>query len=137
METSAVPWLALKGVAVWLLILGLAFSNAALRELVLIPRLGKTQGLAASGVILCLLVVATAYVCLPWLGARGTIELMSVGALWLVLTAGFDLAMGWAQGKPARQLFDAYLFKDGNLWPLVLMITVAAPYLAARARGWI
>lgn len=87
-------WLALKGVAVWLLILGLAFSNAALRELVLIPRLGKAPGLALSGAILCLLIVAIAYACLPWLSAHRTTELLVIGVVWLVLTAGFDLVMG-------------------------------------------
>lgn len=130
-------WLALRALAVWMLILGLAFSNAALRELVLIPRLGKVQGLTLSGVILALLVLLVAYASVPWLGARRAPEWIAIGLGWFVLTLVFDLMLGWFQHKPARLLFEAYLFKQGNLWPVVLLVTAIAPYLAARLRGWV
>lgn len=130
-------WLALRALAVWMLILGLAFSNAALRELVLIPRLGKVQGLTLSGVILALLVLLVAYASVPWLGARRASEWIAIGLGWFVLTLVFDLMLGWFQHKPARLLFEAYLFKQGNLWPVVLLVTAIAPYLAARLRGWV
>lgn len=130
-------WLALKGFALWLVILGLAFANAALRELVLIPQWGKPQGLMLSGVVLATLVLVVAWACLPWLGTRRIAELLAIGFGWLVLTIVFDFAMGWLQGKPTQQLFEAYLFKDGNLWPLVLLVTLSAPCLAAKLRGWI
>lgn len=67
---GGVVWLALKGFAVWLVILGLVFANAALRELVLIPQWGKSQGLMLSGVVLAALALVVAWVCLPWLGTR-------------------------------------------------------------------
>jgi hypothetical protein len=57
---------------VWCVILVLAFVNAGLREIMLIPRFGNVRSLAASGVILSLLVLAVAYVSLPWMGAIGT-----------------------------------------------------------------
>lgn len=129
-------WLAMKAAGVWVLILGLAFANASLRELVLIPGLGKVRGLTASGVILSLLVLLVAYASLPWLGTRRTVDLIAVGLGWLVLTIGFDLVLGSIQGKPVRELLEAYLLKDGNLWPLVLAVTAGAPYLAAKLRGW-
>ena len=129
-------WLALKAAGIWVLILGLAFSNASLRELVLIPRLGKARGLTASGVILSLLVLLVAYASVPWLDARRTVDLIAVGLGWLILTIGFDLVLGSIRGKPVRELLEGYLFKDGNLWPLVLVVTAGAPYLAAKLRGW-
>lgn len=128
-------WLALRAAAIWGLILGLAFSNAALRELVLVPRLGKVHGLTLSGVILALLVLAVAYGSAPWLGARRASEWIAIGLGWLVLTLAFDLMLGWLQHKPTRLLFEAYLFKQGNLWPVVLLITAIAPYLSAKLRG--
>lgn len=134
---SEVAWLAVKGFAVWLVILGLAFANAALRELVLIPQLGKTWGLVLSGLFLAALVLVVAWASLPWLDTRRAAGLLAVGLGWLVLTIVFDIAMGRLQGKPTQQLLDAYLFKDGNLWPLVLLVTFIAPCLAAKSRGWI
>jgi hypothetical protein len=129
--------LALKALVVWVIILCVAFSNAALRELVLIPRLGKVRGLTISGVILCLLIPLIAYGCLPWLGVKGKTELLAIGLGWLALTLAFDLSLGWIQGKPVYELLKSYLFKGGNLWPLVLLVTAAAPYLAARLHGWV
>lgn len=130
-------WLAVKAITVWLVILGLAFSNAALRELVLIPRLGKVQGLTLSGVILALLVFLVAYGSVPWLGAKRASEWIAIGLGWFALTLAFDLVLGLLQHKPVQSLFEAYLFKQGNLWSVVLLITAIAPYLAARLRGWV
>lgn len=130
-------WLAVKAIIVWLIILGLAFANAALREAVLVPWIGKVRGLTLSGVILSVLVLGVAYATLPWIGASRVIELLAVGMGWLVFTFSFDLLMGAIQGEPIRQQFDAYLFKRGNLWPVVLLVTASAPWLAAKLMGWI
>ena len=130
-------WLAVKAIVVWLLILALAFANAALREAVLVPWIGKVRGLTLSGVILSALVLGVAYATLPWIGASRVIELLAVGMGWLVFTFSFDLVMGAIQGEPIRQQFHPFLFKRGNLWPVVLLVTASAPWLAAKLRGWI
>lgn len=132
-----IAWLLVKGVAVWCVILALAFANAGLREVILIPRFGNVRSLTASGVILSLLVLLVAYVSLPWMGAIRTRELLTIGLSWFALTLVFDLLLGRAQGERLRQQLDAYLFKRGNLWPVVLLVTASAPYLAAKLRGWI
>jgi hypothetical protein len=130
-------WLAVKAIITWLVILGLAFANAALREAVLVPWIGKVRGLTLSGVILSALVLAVAYLALPWIGATNVIELLAIGMGWLVFTLSFDLLLGAIQGERIRQQLDAYLFKRGNLWPAVLLVTASAPWLAAKLRGWI
>lgn len=130
-------WLAVKAIVVWLLILALAFANAALREAVLVPWIGKVRGLTLSGLILSALVLGVAYLTLPWIGAMRVIELFAVGIGWLVFTLLFDLLMGAIQGERIRQQFDAYLFKRGNLWPVVLLVTAGAPWVAAKLRGWV
>jgi len=130
-------WLAVKAIVVWLLILALAFANAALREAVLVPWIGKVRGLTLSGLILSALVLGVAYLTLSWIGAMRVIELFAVGIGWLVFTLLFDLLMGAIQGERIRQQFDAYLFKRGNLWPVVLLVTAGAPWVAAKLRGWV
>lgn len=128
--------LAIKALAVWCVILALAFANAGLREVVLAPRLGKVRSLTASGVVLSMLVLAVAYVSLPWMGAVRTRELLAVGLGWFALSLAFDLLLGLAQGERLREQLGAYLFRRGSLWPVVLLVTAGAPYLAARLRGW-
>ncbi|MFV8816304.1 hypothetical protein [Haliea sp. E17] len=117
------------------MILPLAVANGALRELVLVPAFGETRALAASGICLCVLVVAVAYVFLPWMGLRRGSRLLAAGILWLILTLLFDLVFGLARGMPLSATLDAYRPGNGNLWPLVLVFITFAPYLAARMRG--
>lgn len=125
-----------KSLIAWLLILGLAFANAGLRELVLAPNFGHAVALPLSGLLLCLLVLVVAWSALPWLGGRHWPELVAIGLGWLLLTVAFEWGLGWMQGRPVDQMLGAYQFKDGDLWPLVLAVTAAAPWLAARLRGW-
>ncbi len=63
--------------------------------------------------------------------------LLGVGLGWLVLTLIFEFGFGLLRGKSLPELLQAYTFTDGNLWPVVLVVTVFAPWLAARLRGWL
>lgn len=128
---------ALKAVTVWAGIAVLAVADGALREAVLMPRLGRSTALVLSGLLLAALILAVAWLALPWLQIRGTWPLALVGLLWLVLTLGFELGFGRWQGKSWSVLLEAYRFRGGNLWPIVLAVTALAPYLAATLRGWV
>lgn len=129
--------MALKALSIWAVILVLAVLNGALREAVLIPKLGAVSGLAMSGVCLSAFILIVACLALPWFGARRPVELAGIGLGWLALTLVFEFAFGLWQGKSWQVMLEAYTFKGGNLWPLVLVVTALAPYLAAKFRGWV
>lgn len=127
-----------KALVVWLGILILAVANGVLREAVLLPVLGKPEALILSGILLSVLILAVAYLALPWFGRMPAARYFAIGLGWLCLTLVFEFTFGrLAQGKPWPELLEAYAFRDGNLWPVVLLITAAAPYIAARIRGWV
>ena len=129
--------MAFKALAVWLGILLLAIANGVLREAVLIPALGKPAGLVLSGVLLSGLIVWAAYLALPWMGRAPSANYLAIGIGWLCLTLVFEFTFRRiVQGKPWPELLDAYRFRDGNLWPIVLLVTAAAPLVAAKFRGW-
>lgn len=125
---------ALKAFGLWLAILVLAVANGALREAVLIPRLGNAPGLIVSGVFLAGLALLVAYLGLPWLGAHGR-QLILVGLEWLVGTLAFEFSFGLLRGKPLGEVLAAYTFKGGNIWPLVLLAIALAPWFAGKFRG--
>ena len=125
-----------KAFAIWLALLASAVANGALREAVLIPWLGKTPGLVLSGALLSALILGITFIALPWIGAHRLSQLIGIGLGWLVLTLAFELSFGRFQGKSWESIFEAYSFKDGNIWPVVLLVTAVAPYVAARFRGW-
>ena len=82
-----------------------------------------------------MMIVAAAYLALPWIGARQAREINVIGVGWLLLTLAFEISFGIVRGQSVAQLLEAYTFSGGNIWPLVLLVTAAAPYIAARLRG--
>ena len=122
----------LRAALVWVLILVLAIVNGGFRESVLVPRFGIHAGQLISGLLLigCILVVS--YLLVPRLGARSRGQLLGIGVLWLALTLVFEFGFGLVQGESWSELFAAYTFRDGNIWPVVLAITLVAPVLAGR-----
>lgn len=126
----------LKAAGIWLLILVLAMLNGGLREAALLPALGKPAALLLSGILLSLCIVVVALIFVPRLGRLRTGEALRLGLFWLALTLAFEFGFGrWIQGRPWRELLEAYTFRDGNIWPLVLVVTFFAPLLAVRLRG--
>ncbi|MDK8462531.1 hypothetical protein [Marinobacter sp. SS13-12] len=127
---------ALKALVIWASILVLAVANGALRESVLIPGVGTPAALVVSGLLLSTLIIGVAYLSLPWLQISRPVQLWAVGLGWLALTLVFEFSLGLWQGKSWPELLEAYTFKNGNIWPVVLAATALAPYIAARLRGW-
>lgn len=128
--------LLLKAVIAWLLILSLAIANGALRETVLIPSLGKSAGLVLSGVLLCLLVLLVAYGFVRFLRVVSVSQGLIIGFFWVLLTLAFEFGFGrYVQHKPWSELWDAYTFSEGNIWPVVLLAILVTPSLTVWLQG--
>ena len=128
--------LLLKSLVAWGLILCLAVANGALREAILIPSLGRSSGLVLSGVLLCLCVAAVACAFVRIKPDTTVTQSILVGALWLCLTLVFEFSFGrYFQHKSWSELLAAYTFKDGNLWLIVLLVTLIAPYVATLVQA--
>jgi hypothetical protein len=126
----------LKAFALWIAILILAILNGTLREKALIPAMGSFNAYLASGAILSGCIVAVACFAAPWCGQLSSAQWLAVGVFWLLLTLAFEFGFGHlVQHKSSTDLLEAYTFKGGNLWPLVLLATLISPWLAARLRG--
>ncbi len=128
--------LIIKALAVWLLILLLAVTNGVLRESILLPALGLPSGMLVSGLVLCVLILTVSYLALPWLAVRKHKQQWALGLFWLFLTLGFEFSFAALQGQSLVEVLAAYTFTDGNLWPVVLVVTALAPRLMAKLRGW-
>ncbi|MGY6275636.1 hypothetical protein [Methylomonas sp. MgM2] len=133
---TTIVWL--KAGVLWAAILVLAILNGLLRERVLIPSLGSFAGFVASGAILSMCIFFTAFAAAPWYGPLVSRQWLWVGLFWLLLTLMFEFGFGrFAQHKSWVELLEAYCFRGGNIWPLVLVVTALAPWLAAKVRGLI
>lgn len=125
-----------KAVILWLMLVLLAIGNGLVREQLLAPALGPAAALPLSGVSLAALILLAAYVFVPWFGRRRTLAWLAIGAGWLALTLVFEFGFGhYVLGRTwgeIRQVFDV---AAGNLFVLALLVTLLAPWLAARWRG--
>ena len=125
-----------KSLVAWLVILALAVANGALREIILIPVLGKTTGLVLSGALLSLLVALVSFAFVRLSHGITILQGLCVGASWLCLTPIFEFSFGrYIQHKSWSELLDAYTFKDGNIWPVVLLVTLLAPSAAVLVQA--
>ncbi len=126
-----------KALAVWLVILGLAIANGALRESVLSLLLGKAAGLFVSGVLLSAVSLAVACLALPWFGQLPARSYIAIGLIWVGLTLIFEFTFGhFIQRKSWQEILQAYRFSGGNIWPLVLVVVGTSPVVAALLKGW-
>ena len=60
---------------------------------------------------------------------------LAVGLLWLCLTLVFEFGFGAIQGRSLADMLEPYMFKGGNIWPVVLAVTLFAPMVAGRLRS--
>ena len=125
-----------KALALWFAILALAMANGIAREKALVPAFGPFAALIASGIVLSSCIFLVAAFAAPWIGRMAAAQWLGVGALWLVMTLAFEFGFGrLVQHKGWAELLAAYTFKGGNLWPLVLVVVLISPWLAAKLRG--
>jgi hypothetical protein len=124
-----------RGLAVWLGILLLANLNGAVREMWLIPAMGKIPGRALSTVVLSVLVFLIAWLTVGWIRPVSTGDAMLIGLVWLLLTLGFEFLVGhYVFHKPWAELTEDYNVARGRIWPLVLVAVLFAPLWTARIK---
>ena len=125
-----------KALALWFIILAIAMINGALREKTLIPLMDAFAGLIASGLILSGCIFLVAFFAANWYGRLRSSQYWVIGMFWLCLTLVFEFGFGrFVQHKDWPDLLSAYTFSGGNIWPIVLVVTLVSPWVAARLRG--
>ena len=125
-----------KALTLWAVLSLVAIINGVFREKALIPFMGTFAGLITSGILLSGCIFLVAYYTTPWYGRPGSSQYWIIGLLWLLLTLIFEFGFGhFVAHKDWPDLLQAYTFKGGNLWPIVLVVTLISPWLAARIQG--
>ena len=125
----------LRAVACWFLLMVLAILNGAAREYFLVPRLGAAAAHVASTILLCGLIMAAAWFVVPWMAPPTARAALSVGALWLLMTLGFEFLAGhYLFQKPWPVLLADYDLLHGRVWIFVPLVTLLAPLWAWRLR---
>ncbi|MGD2137455.1 MAG: hypothetical protein PVJ66_04515 [Gammaproteobacteria bacterium] len=125
-----------KALTLWVALLLVATVNGVIREKLLIPGMGNYWGTFASGVVLSASIFLVAFFTVRWYGILEPRCFWKIGMLWLALTLLFEFTFGlFIAQRTWNELLAAYMFRGGNIWPVVLVIILVSPWLSARLRG--
>lgn len=121
-----------RGLAVWLLIMLIETAHGVLRGLFLAPYVGEEAASRIGWPIGLALVILVSVLTIRWIGVTGAAPLLRLGAVWAVLTAGFELLIGVARGLDNVQLLASLDPRSGSV-----LYSAAAMLLAPLAADWL
>ena len=124
----------LRGMLVWFGFMALETVHGILRSIFLVPRVGREASNLIGWPIAAVIVFGVTLLTSRWVGLRGTKALLTLGALWVVLTFVFEISIGLLQGMDGTQIFHEINPFSGGLLIYSLIVVLLSPYAAARLR---
>lgn len=122
--------LLVKVILTWLLFLPVPIINGLLREIWYKSVIGEKASHQVGVLVLSVVFLLYANVSLSGRAeALSAAELWGIGGIWLTLTIGFEFGLGFVTGKSKAQMLEEYNVFAGKIWPLVLMVTLLAPFI--------
>ena len=109
-------------------------THGILRGLLLVPLTGQIRANQIGVGVGSLLILVISILTIKWIKAVRTRELLTVGLIWVILTLGFEVGLGYAFGGWERVFMD-YDPRQGGLMPLGLLIMLCSPLIARRIRS--
>ena len=128
--------LILKAAVVWVGIACLAIGNGVIREEIIAPIYGDIIALPLSGIALSLIVFVVAFFTFNFIGIRESNKCIYVGFQWVIMTLAFEFLFGhFVAGKSWLDVLQVFNVAKGNLFTLVLVVSLLSPYAVARIKG--
>ncbi len=124
----------LRALAVWALIILAESVQGGLRRALTGPEaeFAVRQG---SVIVGALVIFAITWFSLGWMRIRTARGALAIGLLWVVLTMGFEFALGRLLGYRWDRILSDYDLLHGGLMPLGLLAMALTPWLARRLKA--
>lgn len=128
----------LKTIVIWFVMVVAAIVNGVIRDKLITPILGLNISLPLSGVMLSLAVLLIVYFSIPFFGNRVKLTFLLIGIGLVSMTLAFELLFGhYMLGKPWETILQVFNIIEGDLFIVVLCVSLLSPYLVAKFRGFI
>lgn len=124
-----------RGLAVWLIIIVAETVHGILRGLFLTPRVGEVMASRIGWPVGMVIVYAIAILLAPWADLRAARSLLTLGAVWALLTLVFEVGIGLLRGYDWPRIAAEMNPLSGGLMLYTLVAMFLAPLIAARLRG--
>jgi hypothetical protein len=124
-----------RALIVWGALLVVAIANGLVRVAWIIPRVGDQRGHQISTLTLSASILLVTFLTIAWLRPASRMDALAIGAMWVAMTLAFEFLGGhYLFGKSWDALLAEYNLLAGRIWILVLLVTAAAPLMAAASR---
>jgi len=124
-----------RAVAVWLVLIAVEFIHGTLRIIFVVPVVGGFRARQIGVFTGSILILAVAYLFVPWLHAESTRSLLQVGLLWVVLTVTFEFSFGhFVFRRSWQDLASDYDIVHGGMLAIGMVVLTLSPVVATRLR---
>lgn len=122
-----------RALGTWLALCVAMTGNGIVREAALVPLVKRTAADILSVALGITIVLGVTRLLLGRFAGRPDAHPGRVAAAWLGLTLAFEFLFGhYVDGKSWGELVENYALWRGNLWPVVLLSVVLAPFIWTR-----
>jgi hypothetical protein len=78
----------------------------------------------------------TVNIFIKWLPRLRISQLLTIGLLWVLLTVGFEIALGrFVLDYSWTRILSDYNLLEGGLMPIGLLLLMLSPLIAVKIRG--
>ncbi|EIF51619.1 MULTISPECIES: hypothetical protein [Sulfurovum] len=125
----------LKTSMIWLIIAFMAIINGIFRENVLVGMIGPNMAVPVSGITLSMIVLIVTYVSFPLFGKHHALTYFVIGLQWVLMTLLFEFIFGYyVMGKSWSDISEVFHIMRGNLFIIVLAVSLISPLLMAKVK---
>jgi hypothetical protein len=125
-----------RALIVWLTLIAVEFIHGIVRAIFLVPVAGDFRSRQIGVFTGSVLILAVAYLLVPWLKVSDKNSLVSIGVVWLVLTVAFEFSFGhFVFGRSWGDLASDYNIFRGGFLLIGMTVLLFAPVIAAWMRG--
>jgi hypothetical protein len=119
----------------WFILLAAAFTNAAIRELTYKKYIGDSANNASVFTGIILIGGCIWFISKRW-GFASARQAWIVGIMWTVMTELFEFTMvSLSEGKGAEHFLKMHNIATGEMWPILIICILTAPYVCWRLQG--
>ena len=119
----------IKAFFVWVLIAFFAVINGAIRENLLAHTMSNKTALTVSGITLSIVILLVTFFTFNLFKVKSRREALVLGFQWAIMTLFFEFFFGYfLLNKTASEIFQVFDIFEGDLFSLVLITCLMAPF---------
>jgi hypothetical protein len=117
-----------------MLIMSAETGHGVIREVFIAPVIGGLRARQLGVLVGCVIIFTIAWLTARWMKANTRRDQLMVGALWVMLTLVFEIALGRAMGMSWTRIVSDYNPAHGGFMLFGLTFMFAAPWLTKKLR---